>query len=180
MVCTISSLSLDKFWGKFLVKWVDWRIVHFLLFLTKIIYRNVPGPTEGKNRPWWFRWTGLDSTRNLVNTLQVNFCSFGLNRVKVLQGKSSYQSYSTKKTKRYFNPRSHQYSKEIISLTLGTILKLVGQLFALIFWIKWKFWKNKSTISASLQNCTLHIQSLQLIIHLIIISLGKFKELFLC
>ena len=151
MVCTISILSLDKFLGNVLVKWVDWKIVHFLFFSQKQYIETYWGLQREKNRPWWFRWPDLDITRNLVKTLQDNFCYYGLNRVKVLQGKASYQNYSTEKSKRDFNPISHKYSKETTPLTLGTILKLARQLFLLIIWIKWKFWKNKSTINANLK-----------------------------
>ena len=56
-----SPLSLNKFRGYFLVKWVDWKIVYFLLFLTKENYvETYQGISEDKNRPCWFRWTGID------------------------------------------------------------------------------------------------------------------------
>ena len=45
MVLTISSLSLNKFRGDFLIKCVDWKDGIFSWFFDKYSCRNIPGPT---------------------------------------------------------------------------------------------------------------------------------------
>ena len=53
----------------------------------------------------------------------------------------------------------------IITLTLVTIVQYRGQLFSLVPLIKWKFFKNKSTISSSPKKIDLYIGSLQINIY---------------
>ena len=64
----ITSLSLNKFRGDFLVKWVDWKIVYFLVFLPKHRVETYQGLQRSENSPRQIGWACPDSTRLLKIT----------------------------------------------------------------------------------------------------------------